>query len=71
MKAIQVAILSAAVLSSTLWAMAPAFALGNCGPNRHRNAAGVCVYGGQNQDWCMRTHGHTATRYANGKMVCR
>lgn len=49
MKAFQVAVLSAALFSSALWAIEPASALGNCGPNRHRNAAGACVYGGQNQ----------------------
>jgi hypothetical protein len=59
------------VLSSTVMAMEPAFALGGCGPNRHRNRAGVCVYGGQNQGNCMKRTGHTAVRYGNGRMVCR
>ncbi len=48
----------------------PAFALGGCGPNGHRNAWGYCVFGGQNQAWCLRTTGHPATRMPNGTLRC-
>ena len=41
----------------------PVFALGDCGPNRHRDGRGHCVFGGQNQAWCLRHTGHVA---ANG-----
>ena len=52
-------------------AVAPAFALGGCGPNRHRNSVtGHCVFGGQNQSWCLRHTGHTAVRAPNGNVVC-
>ena len=37
-------VLISAALSS---AVSPAFALGGCGPNRHRNGWGECVWGGQ------------------------
>jgi hypothetical protein len=71
MKAIQVALLGVVIVSSALWALEPAYALGGCGANRHRNGAGQCVYGGQNEGYCMKTHGHTAVHYANGRTVCR
>lgn len=61
-----IAVLSAGVcLTST-----PAAALGGCGPNQHRNAAGRCVFGGQNEDYCIRKTGHPATRMPNGTMKC-
>ena len=71
MKTMQGALLGVVFLSSALWTMEPAYALGGCGPNRHRNGAGHCVFGGQKEGYCMKTHGHTAVRYANGRMVCR
>jgi hypothetical protein len=49
---------------------APAFALGACGWNYHRNWAGLCVWGGQNQAWCLRHTGHRAVRTYNGIWVC-
>jgi hypothetical protein len=62
-----VAILSAAVSS----AVTPAFALGGCGPNYHRSSVtGQCIWGGQNQAWCLRHTGHPAVRMPNGTMVC-
>lgn len=61
-----VVVLSAAVSSAT----APAFALGGCGPNQHRGAWGRCVWGGQNQEWCLRHTGHPATRMPDGTMRC-
>ena len=60
------AVLAAAVSSLTT----PAFALGGCGPNGHRNAWGQCVFGGQNQAWCLRTTGHPATRMPDGTLRC-
>jgi hypothetical protein len=59
-------ILSAALSS----AVTPAFALGDCGPNGHRDGAGRCVFGGQNEAWCLRHTGHRAVRAPNGEMVC-
>lgn len=56
-----------ATLSS---AVAPAFALGGCGPNYHRNARGRCVWGGQNQNWCIRHTGHFRTYVGHGVYVC-
>jgi hypothetical protein len=65
-KFLGVVILSAAVSS----AVTPALALGGCGPNFHRNWAGQCVWGGQNQAWCLRHTGHPAVRAPNGEMIC-
>ena len=56
-----------AILSS---AITPAFALGGCGPNRHRNGYGECVWGGQNQAWCLRHTGHPAVHMPDGTMRC-
>ena len=64
-------LLGAAVLVATMSSLAtPAFALGGCGPNGHRNAWGQCVFGGQNQAWCLRTTGHVATRMPDGTLRC-
>ena len=48
----------------------PASALGGCGPNGHRDRFGRCVFGGQNQDFCLRTKGHPAVRMPNGTLRC-
>ena len=48
----------------------PSQALGACGPNRHRDAAGYCVAGGQNENWCLRAKGHPATRMPDGTLRC-
>lgn len=65
------ALLGAFVLSVTMSSVAtPALALGGCGPNGHRNGAGVCVPGGQNQGWCIKKTGHPATRMPNGQLRC-
>jgi hypothetical protein len=58
----------AAALSS---AAAPASALGACGPNGHRNAWGRCVWGGQNQAWCLRHRGRVAGYGPYGTRWCR
>jgi hypothetical protein len=71
MKKLFAALLGIAVLSTaTLSLTTPASALGGCGPNGHRNAAGFCVFGGQNEDWCIRKTGHPATRMPNGTLRC-
>jgi hypothetical protein len=51
-------------------AVAPAYALGGCGPNAHRNHWGQCVFGGQNQGWCVHHTGHVATRMPDGTLRC-
>ncbi|HXT09049.1 MAG TPA: hypothetical protein VN715_19195 [Roseiarcus sp.] len=61
--------LFAAVLASS--AVAPAYALGGCGPNRHRGAGGRCVAGGQHQGWCKHHTGHVAHGNGRGRDVCR
>ena len=64
-------ILSALALIAALAATAePAFALGGCGPNGHRNGWGRCVWGGQNQGWCVRHTGHAAVPDGHGHMIC-
>lgn len=72
MKKSWLALLGAIVLSITLSsAVSPAFALGGCGQNQHRDSNGKCVAGGQREGYCLKTEGHTATREANGKVVCK
>src|SRR5271154_4993326 len=71
MKKLSMKLLGVVIISATLSsAVSPAFALGGCGPNRHRNGWGQCVWGGQNQDWCLRTTGHRATRMPDGTLRC-
>ena len=60
-------IVSAGVCSWTTLASA----LGACGPNRHRNAAGYCVWGGQRQAWCVRHTGQVAGSGGSGTRWCR
>jgi hypothetical protein len=71
MKKLSATVLGIVILATAVSSVSPAFALGGCGPNRHRNARGVCVFGGQNQDYCLRKTGHAAVRMPNGEMVCR
>jgi len=70
MKKLWLALLGTVVLSTTL-SFTPAFALGGCGQNYHRDGNGKCVFGGQNEDYCLKTKGHPATRMPNGSMVCK
>ena len=71
-KRFSLALLGAVVLSATLsLAVSPAFALGDCAANYHPNENGKCVFGGQNEDYCLKTKGHPATRMPNGTMVCK
>jgi hypothetical protein len=52
-------------------AVTPAFALGGCGPNGHRSSVtGRCIFGGQNQAWCLRHTGHAAVPGPNGTLIC-
>jgi hypothetical protein len=71
MKNLSAALLGAVILSTAISLVAtPAFALGGCGPNRHRDGWGHCVFGGQNQSWCLRKTGHPATRMPDGTLRC-
>jgi hypothetical protein len=71
MKKLQLAILGLVILATIASAaITPAFALGGCGPNGHRNWAGQCVWGGQNQAWCLRHTGHAAVPGPNGTLIC-
>ncbi|MGO8954850.1 MAG: hypothetical protein ACLQF2_16205 [Rhodomicrobium sp.] len=70
MKKLQVVMLGLAILATASSAITPAFALGGCGPNRHRSSVtGRCIWGGQNQAWCLRHTGHTAV-YRHGAWIC-
>jgi len=72
MKKLSATLLGIVILSAaaSMMTAAPASALGGCGPNGHRNGWGRCVFGGQNQAWCLRTTGHTATRMPDGTLRC-
>ena len=71
MKTLRTVLLGFGILSTLSLAVAPAFALGGCGPDRHRSSvSGRCIWGGQNQAWCLRHTGHTAVRMPDGTMVC-
>jgi len=70
MKKLSAALLGVVILSTVLSSATPAFALGGCGPNYHRNGWGQCVWGGQNQGWCMAATGHPAVRMPDGTMRC-
>lgn len=66
------ALLGVLIFSATFsYVATPAFALGGCGPNRHRSSVtGKCIWGGQNQAWCLRKTGHKAVQKPNGEWVC-
>ncbi len=72
MKTLQVAIFGLAIFATAASsAMTPAFALGGCGPNGHRSSVtGRCIWGGQNQEWCLRHTGRPAVRGPNGTWIC-
>lgn len=72
MKKYAIALLGALALAISIGSMMaePAHALGACGRNYHRNALGKCVWGGQNQNWCLRHRGHTAGRGPRGTRWC-
>ncbi len=58
-----------AIVATIVSSVAPAYALGGCGFNGHRNGWGRCVFGGQNQDFCLRRTGHPAVRMPNGTLA--
>jgi hypothetical protein len=71
MKVLSVALTSTILsLSIAATAVTPALALGRCGPNGHRNYWGRCVFGGQNQAYCLRRTGHPAVRMPDGTLRC-
>ena len=70
MKSLKTLLLGVAIAAATLSPVAPADALGGCGVNRHRNAYGRCVWGGQNQNWCLRNTGHRAVYVGGGRWRC-
>ncbi len=71
MKKLSAALLGIVVLSTAVASMTTsASALGGCGRNGHRNAWGQCVFGGQNQDYCIARTGHPAVRMPNGTYRC-
>ena len=71
MKKLFAGLVGVLVLATAISSVAtPALALGGCGPNRHRDGWGNCVFGGQNQDYCLRKTGHTATRMPDGTLRC-
>ncbi len=70
MKMLKAALLGVIVSATALASVSPALSLGGCGPNGHRNAWGRCVWGGQNQRWCLRHTGRPAVRMPNGTVVC-
>ncbi len=70
MKKLAASLFAIALISVDLsYAVSPALALGGCGPNRHR-LGGRCVWGGQNEAWCLRHTGHRAVRMPNGNLRC-
>src|ERR1700760_2629401 len=71
MKTLFAGLLGIAVVSTAIWSMTtPASALGGCGPNGHRDRWGHCVFGGQNEDYCIRKNGHPAVRMPDGTLRC-
>ena len=69
-KSLRLVLLGVAMVAATLSSVEPVSALGGCGANRHRNAWGRCVWGGQNEDWCLRKTGHRATYVGGGRWRC-
>jgi hypothetical protein len=70
MKLLRTVLLGIATAAASLSPVAPAFALGGCGRNYHRDWWGRCVWGGQNEDWCRRVTGHPATYVGRGVWRC-
>ncbi|HLH92167.1 MAG TPA: hypothetical protein VKX28_27380 [Xanthobacteraceae bacterium] len=59
------------ILSVVLSSVTPAFALGGCGANGHRSSiTGRCIWGGQNEGWCIRHTGHPSVPGPNGTRIC-
>jgi len=71
MKRLSTALIATALFSIVISSVtSPALALGGCGRNGHRDRWGHCVFGGQNQDYCLRRTGHPGTRMPNGTIRC-
>jgi hypothetical protein len=75
MKSLKTVLFSVAIAAATLFLLSlsaapPAHALGGCGYNYHRDAWGRCVWGGQNQDWCIRMTGHRRVYVGRGVYRC-
>jgi hypothetical protein len=69
MKQLFAALIGVAIVSTAISSpITPAFALGGCGPNHLRDGWGHCAFGGQNQSFCLRRTGHTATRMSDEPM---
>jgi hypothetical protein len=60
-KSLRTVLLGVVIGAATFSSAAPAFALGGCGLNGHRNAWGYCVWGGQKSNWCLRNTGRPAS----------
>jgi hypothetical protein len=70
MKTLKAALFGVVIFSGAISTVSPAFALGDCGPNRHRDPAGKCVAGGQDEDFCLKRTGHKAERMPDGTLRC-
>ena len=71
MKKLSAALIGAIVVATVVSSVAtPALALGGCGPNGHRDRFNRCVFGGQNQAYCLRRTGHPAVRMPDGTLRC-
>ena len=70
MKRLSTAAAGIAILATVASSVTPAFALGGCGPNGHRDQWNHCVFGGQNQAFCLKTKGHPAVRMPDGTLRC-
>ena len=71
MKKLSAALLGVVIVAASLAAaVAPASALGDCGPNRHRGPFNHCRWGGQNEGWCLRHTGHVASPGPGGTHWC-
>jgi hypothetical protein len=72
MNKISATLLGVIILSATVSsAVTPALALGGCGPNYHvSSVTGRCVWGGQNEGWCLKHTGRPAVRMPDGSLRC-
>jgi hypothetical protein len=71
MKWLSVALLEIVVAAAAAWSMAtPASALDGCGKDSHRAFFGLCIPGGQKQNYCEATTGRKARRMPDGTWRC-
>ena len=56
-------------VDQVLVTLTPASALGSCA-QKNRNIYGYCVWGGQNQNWCLQRTGRVAAYGPNGTRWC-